>query len=271
MYAQGYMGKFLDRPARESQKDRTLKMVNDPDFYWDLLEFISEGGTLIEWCKKWDINYSMVAAWLYEDKSRGGAYREALQRRKHYWEENIVLELGRLMNADLRSAFNNDGTMKPVSEWDDGLAGAVQSVTTRELTDADGEVVGHTRDLKLRSKEKGIELLGKKLGLFKEKVEVNHTLTLEKMIARVPPRPISPELLEAKVDGPAQDQVIDIDTSDMNGLKLELADKTFKTSKNGKLDTKEVRLEKGDLGPKFKEKELKPVFIKKIGDRDFGE
>jgi phage terminase small subunit len=84
----------------------------------------------------------------------------------------VLLELKKLALADLRPLFDANGKLKDTKDWPDDLAVAVSSVKIKENRNRAGEVVGHTKELKLWDKTKALELIGKNLKLFTDKLEL---------------------------------------------------------------------------------------------------
>lgn len=88
--------------------------------------------------------------------------------------DNVITELARLAFVDIRKLFDQDGALVPVTQWPDEVAAAVASVETDELFEGYGEdrhQVGVTRKIKLWDKPRSLELLGKHLKLWVERVE----------------------------------------------------------------------------------------------------
>lgn len=78
-------------------------------------------------------------------------------------QDEVLRELLRVAMADLRDAFDDAGKMRPVSEWPDSVAAFISSI---EFDDAGG-----VKKVRLWPKVSALELLGKHLKLFTEKVE----------------------------------------------------------------------------------------------------
>lgn len=88
----------------------------------------------------------------------------------------VLTELRRIGGFDIRKLYRPDGSMKLPHEWDDDTAAAVASVEALEEYDGQGKerkFVGFTKKVRAHEKKGALELLGKHLKLFTEKVEMS--------------------------------------------------------------------------------------------------
>lgn len=81
--------------------------------------------------------------------------------------ENVLAELMRLGFVDVAGAFDESGRLKPVHEMPEDVRRAISSIEVVE--DHDGDIV---KKVRFWDKPKSLELLGKNLKLFVEKIEV---------------------------------------------------------------------------------------------------
>jgi phage terminase small subunit len=68
-----------------------------------------------------------------------------------------------LADSDIRELFNENGSLKPIKQWPDKIALAVSSVEIDELDE--------TKKVKLWDKVKALEMMGRHLKMFTDKVE----------------------------------------------------------------------------------------------------
>lgn len=90
--------------------------------------------------------------------------------------DRVITEVARLGFSDLRKLFDDHGGLLPVTQWPDDMAAAVASVEVDELFEGFGEnrvQVGYTKKVKLWDKPRALELLGKHLKLWVERVEAS--------------------------------------------------------------------------------------------------
>jgi len=148
---------------------------------------VANGGSLIELAKIWGVTYGALSNWLRKEKARATRWVDAQNDRTEWGKEAILLELRRIGMSDIRILFNEDGSIKPVTEWPDEAGAFVSSIEVVEEFEGTGKdrlQTGWNKKIKMWSKEKSLELLGKNLKLFLDRVEHSGNLTLEGLIAQ---------------------------------------------------------------------------------------
>jgi len=92
-------------------------------------------------------------------------------------QDNVLLELIKLANSDLRELFNQEtGALLPIKEWPDHIAACVASFEVEELFEGSGKdkmQIGFTKKVRFWDKTKSLELLGKHLKLFSDRLELS--------------------------------------------------------------------------------------------------
>ena len=102
--------------------------------------------------------------------------------------DSVIGELSKIVHADLRKVFNENGSMKPIADWPDDMAGAIGSVEVEELFGGDGkdrQMIGYTKKVKLWDKNTALEKAMKHLGLFERDNEQSKPVT---KVVMVPPK-----------------------------------------------------------------------------------
>lgn len=79
----------------------------------------------------------------------------------------VVQNLARIAKSDVRNLYDNEGVLLNPKDWDDDTAFAVQEVSSMEVRDKRGNLVGVTKKAKLGDKKGANIELGKMLGLYK--------------------------------------------------------------------------------------------------------
>jgi phage terminase small subunit len=100
--------------------------------------------------------------------------------------DRVVAEIGRIAFFDPRKLFNEDGSPRDIKDLDDDTASAVAGLEVVELFDgSEGDqkhVTGLMKKIKLADKLKALELAGRYLKLFTDKVEHSGTVSLEQLV-----------------------------------------------------------------------------------------
>lgn len=98
------------------------------------------------------------------------------EKRTEVTQDMVIKELAKIAFLDIRKLYTENGQLKNVADIDDDTAGAISSLETLEEYDGYGDErakIGDTQKLKLLDKTKALELLGRHLGIFNDKLDVN--------------------------------------------------------------------------------------------------
>lgn len=97
--------------------------------------------------------------------------------------QNMVLqELAKLGFFDIRKLFDDDGKPLDISMIDDDTAACIAGMDVLDAYDGSGEdkeFIGYIKKYKLSDKLKALELLGRHLGMFRDKVELSGEVKTE--------------------------------------------------------------------------------------------
>ena len=88
--------------------------------------------------------------------------------------DEVINELKKIAFLDVRGAFTEQGMLRDLSDIPDDVAHAIAGIEVNELYEGSGaerEKAGYTKKIKLSDKVRSLELLGKHLKLFTEKIE----------------------------------------------------------------------------------------------------
>lgn len=94
-------------------------------------------------------------------------------QRTEITQDMVLKELAKMGFLDARKLFADDGKPLKIKEIDDSTAACIVGVKVKELYDEDGGFVGYEKEYKLADKKGPLELLGKHLGMFKDKMELS--------------------------------------------------------------------------------------------------
>jgi hypothetical protein len=162
--------------------DTEIQLTQSPDTIEDICATVSCGGTLPEWCALKKVRYGILAPWINGDPARLKAFSAATIMRGEWFEAVIFKELRDIAQLDIRGALNDDGSVKPVSEWPDELARAVSGMKHSEHTDKDGNTQDNS-ELKMLDKLRALELLMKNRRMLSDRVEVSGKVSLEQLVS----------------------------------------------------------------------------------------
>jgi phage terminase small subunit len=101
------------------------------------------------------------------------AINEQVKKRSQRTEvsqDRVLLEIARLAFNDPRKAFDENSAVLPVKQWPDEVAACISSIKVQEII-VDGVVIGTTKEIKFWDKSKNLELAGRHLKMFTDKME----------------------------------------------------------------------------------------------------
>lgn len=102
--------------------------------------------------------------------------QKEIEKRTEVTQDMVIKELAKIAFLDIRKLYTENGQLKNVADIDSDTAGAISSLETLEEYEGYGDdrkKIGDTQKVKLLDKTKALELLGKHLGMFKEKVTID--------------------------------------------------------------------------------------------------
>ena len=111
--------------------------------------------------------------------------QSARAERTEVTQDRVLTELARIGFGDIRQLFDESGRLLRPEEWPDAAAAAVASieVVTREVGKGDVE---HVAKIRAWDKPRALEMAGKHLGMFRERMDVSGELIskIEHVIVR---------------------------------------------------------------------------------------
>lgn len=97
--------------------------------------------------------------------------------------ERIIRELAGIAFFDVKHLYNEDGTLKQITELSEEVTRAIHSTKQRmEKQGADKEDWAEIKEVKTHDKLKALELLGRHLVMFTDKHEHSGTLSLKEFV-----------------------------------------------------------------------------------------
>ena len=168
----------------ESDRVKTAKWLMEEDRLDYICNWVSNGGSLIDLCKYLSIQYSPVIKWINKEDDRRKNYEISLRDREEWMVQELINELKRITAIDVRRAFDSKGSLLPINEMPEDV---VKGMSAFDVDD-NGKV-----KVRFLDKLRAIEVLGKNLKMFIDRVEHSGVVTLEQMVEGSIPNDTSTE------------------------------------------------------------------------------
>lgn len=108
---------------------------------------------------------------------------KAREKRAEITQDRVLAELAKIAFGDVRGMFDEAGRLLPIHKLSDEQAAALAAMDLTLVPAGDGEVL-EVRKVKRWDKAKALELLGRHLGLWNDKLDLNVTGALADRLAR---------------------------------------------------------------------------------------
>lgn len=154
--------------SRGEWKERSLAWQVEPDSLDSLCDFVTEGGTLSEYCSSRQIKYRMTLEWLQEDEARHSVYLRAVESRGGVLQDGVLGTLRNAATIDPADLYDQSGELLHPQLMSENVRHSLTEVT-ETMNARTGEV---TTKVKFTPRHSAAMDLGKHLGMFKDKVEV---------------------------------------------------------------------------------------------------
>lgn len=131
---------------------------------------------------------AVTAAKLLKQKRVAAAVADGCRRRAERLEvkqDEVLLELLRIARSDIGELVDEEGQLLPLRDMHPDSRRAIASIEVEEFFGGDGEdgaKSGCLKKVKLWNKGEALQLLGKHLKLFTDKVELSGRMTLEQLV-----------------------------------------------------------------------------------------
>lgn len=104
-------------------------------------------------------------------------------QRTEITQDRVLQELAKLGFFDIRKLFDDSGKPLDITGLDDETAACIAGLEVMDVYEGAGEdkeFAGYVKKYKLSDKLKALELIGRHLGMFKDKLELSGGLDTEK-------------------------------------------------------------------------------------------
>lgn len=154
-------------PLKRQKVERTAAFLAEPEALTIICDFVSEK-TLAEFCSSNDYRYKQVRDWLFANEERAKAYASGLEARDSYYTDRVQQIVRDVADVDVRKMYDANGKLLDVKDLPPEVARSVQA-----FDESYNEETGTlTKKLKLNDRLRGADMLGKSVGMFKDRVEV---------------------------------------------------------------------------------------------------
>ncbi len=158
-------------------KEITDLALIDPD---TILTHVANGGTLKTLTNMWNVSYSVLHRHVLSIDPDGKLMAEARRMAEDRDKDMITEELRKIVESHATDLYDDNGTLKPVSQWPKELIAGIELEERVSGFGKDAEAI-QVRKVKLVDKLRALEMLGKERGMFnKSKVDV--TMSLEQLV-----------------------------------------------------------------------------------------
>lgn len=109
------------------------------------------------------------------------AIQEEMRKRAERTEitaDKVLKEFAKLAFFDPRKLFDEKGNPKDITELDDDTAAALAGLDVVQDIDPDTGITSYTKKYKLASKQAALDSLGRHLGMFLDRTEVNASVAV---------------------------------------------------------------------------------------------
>lgn len=165
----------------ESLDDRYEAFRSNPNSPMLVYNHIAQGGALTDLAETLDFPYHYLTSWIEGDELLSAQFNRALKFRDEWAKETLLNHLRAISFVDIGNLYDDDGKLKNIKDIDKQTRRAMASFEEETI-----EVMGQNgriKKVKMNDKLKAIEVLGKQLGVFHDKIEHTGKVTLEKLVA----------------------------------------------------------------------------------------
>lgn len=153
----------------------------DPD---DVITHVASGGSLDDYAKQLDIRFSDLFRYLTSTPELEKKLELANKCAEARDRDLVVRSLRGVIETYPSDMFDDDGQIKPVSEWPKELLTGfeIEEIVGKHGEQA-GEIIGRVKKVKTVDRLRAMEMLGKERGMFVNRTKVDASMTLEQMVA----------------------------------------------------------------------------------------
>ena len=169
----------------EARSERLTRLTQNPSIADRICGFIAEGGDLQDLADGWNVSYGALSNWMNADADRRKRYENAHKDAEGWLVQRVKKELKALSFSNVQDLYDDAGNLLEPHAWPEHAARAVGGIKVKELFDNEGVKEGELKEIKMIDKTKSLDLLGKTVAMFINKVEHSADKSLEDLLADV--------------------------------------------------------------------------------------
>ena len=158
-----------------------------PTFMPDVIDRLANGEMVLNLCASLGVKYSELLGYVTADTVRSQMFTAAVKAGEGWLIQRLSQELHNIGLHDIKDAIDSDGCVRPIEEIPEALRRTIAGIEVEELYEMQGRekvYIGRVKKIKLIDKTKAIEMLGKKLDMFIDKVHVSGEVLVKHSVER---------------------------------------------------------------------------------------
>lgn len=145
----------------------------------DMCKSVSNGGSVIQYCEQKGINYGDFMFKLRRDPVWHRIYLQAQSDRDEWIKEQLIVLLQKINSADIKHLFNENGNYVGVQDLPSNVTQVIKKLKVKLQSNGPDEAPDEILEVEFYDKQKSIDLLGKYVQMFIERVVVHNVVSLE--------------------------------------------------------------------------------------------
>lgn len=133
-------------------------------------------------CKK-DESASVNASKLLRNTKVAEYLQERMcerEQRTEITQDMVLKEFAKIAFFNAKNLFADNGQPLRIRDLEDDVAACITGIKIKEMYDEDGAFIGYEKEYKLADKKGALDSIGKHLGMFTQRVEVDNKAEQEK-------------------------------------------------------------------------------------------
>jgi hypothetical protein len=150
----------------------------------EISEFVANGGAITRYCLINGLNYGCLRNEIRVNSDFKQMLSTALADREEWFKEELIQLLKSITQINLKTFFDDNGHYKNIQDVPDSATLLLKKVKVKlqkNLEDPNAPP-DEILELELYDKQKSIDQLGKHIQMFMERVQVDHTISLEDIV-----------------------------------------------------------------------------------------